>query len=533
MTVRANDIAIIPEPVSVVPGDGVFKLTTKTRILLADDDPQLKNAVAVFAADAEKAVGKELRIEVRKPKKGAINVSLNPSLEKEAYTFVVSPDRIEVEGGSPRGVFYAFQSLRQLIPDEAFDQPGVAAIPAVQVEDEPCFSYRSMMLDVCRHFFTVEEVKTYIDMLALHKMNTFHWHLTDDQGWRIEIKRYPELTTVGAQRNQTVVGRMKEKDNTYDGKPYGGYYTQDEIREVVRYAAERFVDIIPEIEMPGHATAALAAYSWLGCTGGPYEVWPDWGINNEVFCMGRESTFEFLENVLSEVLELFPGKYIHIGGDECPRDRWKECPDCQARMKAEGFTDEAQLQSYLNHRIEQWLNERGRSMIGWDEILEGNGVSKTATVMSWRGTKGGITAARMGNHVIMVPFTHCYFDYHQTKTPDREPLGIGGYIPVEQVYTLDPYDSLTVDEYPYILGVQSNLWTEYITSLSHIQLIVLPRAAALAEVGWSYDRKDYARFRKHMERMVKLYTRCGYNFAPYMFEEPQDENSAKEVSADE
>ena len=371
------------------------------------------------------------------------------------------------------------------------------------------------MLDCCRHFFTVDEIKTFIDILALHKLNRFHWHLTDDQGWRIEIRHYPGLTKEGSRRAETVLGR---NTNIYDGIPSGGYYTQRQIRDVVAYAAERFITVIPEIEMPGHASAALAAYPWLGCAGEGYMVRTRWGVFPEVYCAGKDSTFEFMENVLAEVCELFPSEYIHIGGDECPKQSWTSCPACQQRIRNERLEHENELQSYFVHRIEKWLNARGRNLIGWDEILEG-GISKTATIMSWRGADSGVAAAKAGNQVIMTPNTHCYLDYFQTQEPERlEPLGIGGYVPVRKVYSFDPYDRLSSAEQSCIQGVQGTIWTEYIASFAHAQHMALPRLAALAEVGWACDRRDFGDFTRRMTVFRKLYDKCGYRYASYFFD---------------
>lgn len=369
------------------------------------------------------------------------------------------------------------------------------------------------MLDSGRYFWTPDQVKEFIDILALHKMNRFHWHLTEDQGWRIEIKKYPELTRVGSVRRETIVGHYANSTE-YDGTPYGGFYTQKEIREIVQYAADRFITVIPEIELPGHAVAALASYPWLGCRGEGYEVRTRWGISPEVYCPGKETTFGFLQDVFTEVLALFPSEYIHIGGDECPKESWKTCPMCQQRIKDEGLKDEFELQSYTVRRMEKWLGEHGRKIIGWDEILEG-GVSPTATVMSWRGSKGGIAAAKAGNHVIMAPNDFCYLDYYQTKDPMKEPLGIGGFVPVSKSYALDPYNGLAPEERPYILGVQANLWTEYIFTSTHLKHMLLPRLAAIAEVGWAYDRKDFADFKRRMNSFRKCYDAAGYNYATY------------------
>ena len=440
-----------------------------------------------------------------------MTLQLQPGYEAEEYLLEVGRQRITVTASTPQAVLHGLRSLQQLVAG--------GEIPACVVRDKPTFAYRGAMLDVCRHFFPVEDVKTYIDILSLHKINKFHWHLTDDQGWRIEIKKYPLLTQIGSRRAETLVGRYdKNKEGVYDGKPYGEFYTQEEIREIVSYAAERHIEVIPEIEMPGHGLAALTAYPWLGCTGGPYAVWTHWGISDDVYCAGKETTFEFIEKVLTEVLALFPSKLIHIGGDECPKGRWKACPLCQQRIREEGLKDEYQLQSYFIHRIERWMHAHGREIIGWDEILQG-GISKTANIMSWNGSDPGIKAAQRGNPVIMTPKWYCYFDYSQTSDPERyEPLGNTRYVSVRQAYRLDPCDRLTLPDQKRIRGVQCNLWTEYIADIRHAQHMVLPRMAALAETGWANDRKDYNDFVRRIPALVAVYKAEGYNYAPYLFE---------------
>ena len=439
------------------------------------------------------------------------------SLAREEYVLDVTRRGIELRGGSVSAVLYGLQSLRQL----AFENRGT--IPVVRIHDKPFFAYRGAMLDVCRHFSPIGEVKRFIDILALHKLNVFHWHLTDDQGWRIEIRRYPALTQTGSVRRGTVVGDHRTSSE-YTDEPYGGYYTQDEIREVVAYAAERGIMVIPEIEMPGHAVAALAAYPWLGCTGGPYEVMRTWGVSEDVLCIGKESTLGFLKDVLTEVLELFPSEYIHIGGDESPRKRWKSCPFCQERIRREGLRNEAELQSYLVRRIEEWLRDRGRRLIGWDEILEG-GVSQDATVMSWRGTRGGIEAARHGNRVVMVPCDYFYFDYYQTHDParvERETVATGRpddvpYVTVRRAYEFSPYEGLDGGQRQCILGVQGNIWREYMVDFRQVEHMLLPRLAALAEVAWSCDRRDFPDFSRRLFRLKELYDQEGYRYAPYFF----------------
>ncbi|MDE5560630.1 MAG: family 20 glycosylhydrolase, partial [Bacteroidaceae bacterium] len=395
-------------------------------------------------------------------------------------------------------------------------------LPAVEITDAPRFSYRGTMLDVSRHFVPLDSLKRYVDMLALHNINRFHWHLSEDQGWRIEIKSRPLLTELGSKRSETVIGRNSGK---YDGIPYGGFYTQEEAKELVRYAAERYITIIPEIDMPGHMMGALHGYPELGCTGGPYEVWRQWGVSDEVLCAGNDETLRFIEDVLTEITEIFPSEYIHVGGDECPKTRWKECPKCQARIKQLGIkaddkhSAEEYLQSFIIGHAEKFLNSKGRRLIGWDEILEG-GLAPNSTVMSWRGEGGGIEAARQKHDVIMTPNSYLYFDYYQTKDTENEPLAIGGYVPVERVYSYEPAPkALTPEEQKYIIGVQANLWTEYVPTYSHVEYMLLPRLAALCEVQWSRaDKKDYDSFIARLPQLVKLYDLNRYNYATHVFD---------------
>lgn len=517
-------VAIIPYPSKVEMTEGVFKLTPATKIALHFDDEKLPLATNFLNSVAEDVFGSKLAIvKADKPiKKNAINVTLNKSLHEEGYTLEVTPSVINISASTAHGVFYAFQSLRQMLPVEALTAEGVksVAIAAAKIEDAPHFPYRGIMFDVCRHFFTVDEVKTVIDMAAMHKLNRLHWHLTEDQGWRIEIKKYPLLTEIGSKRaDSQVVGTHRVHGEQYEGKPYGPYfYTQDEIRDVVKYAADRFITIIPEIDMPGHMVAALASYPHLGCVGKGYKVRELWGISKEVMCIGKDTTFEFIEGVLEEVVSLFPSEYIHIGGDEAPRDAWKACPACQARMKAEELNSEAELQSYFTQRVENFLKKHGRRIIGWDEILEG-GVSPTTTVMSWRGSKGGIKAAKAGNQVIMSPHTHCYLDYPQgadrTKEPpfgERRPEK-PHYLPLEQVYRINPYDQLTEEEQKYIIGVQGNLWTEHVNTFDLAMYMFLPRTSAIAEAGWSHTNKSFKRYITNLNRLVSFYDAYGYNYA--------------------
>ena len=513
---RVESVDIVPQPVSVVASDGAFDLTKNTKICLLSDDSTLNYSVRLFNGLLDKSFGKPLPvIKSTQPEAGAINVRLG-GLQPEEYTLNIRPDGVDITGGSPAGVFYAFQTLRQLLPVAVArgEKAGVIELPVAEIADKPHFAHRGGMLDVCRHFFTADDVKTFIDILAMHKLNRFHWHPTDDQGWRIEIKQYPKLTEVGAFRDRCNL--QAEADAPKDSVPYGGFYTQDEIRDIVQYAAKRFITVIPEIEMPGHASAALASYPYLGCKGEGYVVPSTWGVKADVYCAGNDSTFRFIEGVLSEVVELFPSEYIHIGGDECPKINWQQCPACQQRIKTEKLKNENELQSYFMQRAEKFLAGKGRKIVGWDEILEG-GISETATVMSWRGSAGGIEAAKKGNHVIMAPNSHCYLDYYQTDKIETEPKSIGGHLPIEKVYSLDPYEGLNADEQQYILGVQGNLWTEFISEFDHAEYMLLPRLAALAEVGWSYDNKDFDSFKKRETSLARLYDAYGYKYAKHMF----------------
>ena len=513
---RVESVDIVPQPVSVVASDGAFDLTKNTKICLLSDDSTLNYSVRLFNGLLDKSFGKPLPvIKSTQPEAGAINVRLG-GLQPEEYTLNIRPDGVDITGGSPAGVFYAFQTLRQLLPVAVArgEKAGVIELPVAEIADKPHFAHRGGMLDVCRHFFTADDVKTFIDILAMHKLNRFHWHLTDDQGWRIEIKQYPKLTEVGAFRDRCNL--QAEADAPKDSVPYGGFYTQDEIRDIVQYAAKRFITVIPEIEMPGHASAALASYPYLGCKGEGYVVPSTWGVKADVYCAGNDSTFRFIEGVLSEVVELFPSEYIHIGGDECPKINWQQCPACQQRIKTEKLKNENELQSYFMQRAEKFLAGKGRKIVGWDEILEG-GISETATVMSWRGSAGGIEAAKKGNHVIMAPNSHCYLDYYQTDKTETEPKSIGGHLPIEKVYSLDPYEGLNADEQQYILGVQGNLWTEFISEFDHAEYMLLPRLAALAEVGWSYDNKDFDSFKKRETSLARLYDAYGSKYAKHMF----------------
>ncbi|MBU3049816.1 family 20 glycosylhydrolase, partial [Chryseobacterium indologenes] len=438
-------------------------------------------------------------------------VPLSEEQKKEKYAIEISPANIVIRSYTDQGHFLALQTLIQI-----FEQyKDSKKIPAMKIEDEPKFAWRGMHLDVCRHFFTVDEVKQYIDYLAMYKLNTFHWHLTDDQGWRIEIKKYPKLTQVGSKRKESMIGAYA--DNTFDGKPYGPYfYTQDQIKEVVKYAQEKHITVVPEIEMPGHALAALSAYPELACTKGPFEAATKWGVFDDVFCP-KDETFTFLENVLDEVIQLFPSQYIHIGGDECPKTRWKECAHCQELIKKNNLKDEHGLQSYFIQRIEKYVNSKGRKIIGWDEILEG-GLAPNAAVMSWTGVNGGIEAAKSKHFAVMTPGAYCYFDHYQGD-PQSEPNAFGGFTPLDKVYSYNPIPSeLTPEQGKYIMGVQANLWTEYIDNFKQVQYMIFPRLMALSEVGWgTSDPENYKNFENRVISQFKVLDKMGVNYAKSIY----------------
>lgn len=511
--VSEKTVNIIPKPVSVEVGDGSFKFSEKSAVICKDES--LLKTAEVFADMAQKFVGRELEVKQDGPAPGNIVISIKKSLEEEEYILNVKPAKVVVEGGSPAGVFYGLQTLIQLVDK--------GSVQVVEVEDKPCFGHRGVLLDVARHFLTVEEVKSAIDIMAAHKINRFHWHLTDDQGWRIEIKKYPRLTEVGSIRKETLIGKHTPDNHNYDGIPHGGFYTQEEIRDIVQYAADRHIDILPEIDLPGHMQAALASYPELGCTGGPYELWCRWGISEDVLCLGNEKSYEFLKGVIDEVVELFPYEYIHIGGDECPKVRWKECPKCQAKIKElgiEGKKAEHLLQSHVMDYMQQYLKTKGRKTIGWDEILEG-GVDGETTIMQWRGHQHAITAIQRGHNVILTPRHYCYFDYCQTSQPENEPLCISHrYLSMRQAYRLDPYDRVMLHQQKQVLGMQCHMWAEHIPNYHHLQHMLLPRLAAFVETAWAYDRKElYEDFAERaMELLPDYYDTFGFNYAPYFFD---------------
>jgi len=501
---------LVPLPSVVVEIEGNFQINGRTSIFINSEE--LKKLGDYFA----KQLGvNDLQV-ADEANENAIALAIDDGLPAQSYELEINTDNISIRGGDEAGLFYALQTLIQLKTEEGF--PGVAIL------DSPRFGYRGMMLDVSRHFFAVEEIKTFLDMMALHKLNKFHWHLTDDQGWRIQIEKYPLLTEIGSKRKETIAGHAKES-NEFDGIPYGGFYTQEEIREVISYAADRYIEVIPEIDMPGHSTATLAAYPNLSCKEGAYEVSTKWRVHKNILCP-TEETFDFLQNVLAEVIELFPSQYIHIGGDEAVKEQWEGSEFCQNVIDSLDLKDEHGLQSYFIKRIEVFLNQNGKKLIGWDEILEG-GLSPNATVMSWRGTKGGTKAATQEHDVIMTPNSHLYFDHYQDSVDatKKTPLAWGGLLPLKKVYSYEPMPSeLSVEQQKYILGAQANLWTEYVPNFSHVQYMTLPRMAALSEVVWSNpERKNWEDFQTRLQDLFMIYDNNGFNYARHTLRTSTDQ----------
>ncbi|MEE9361481.1 MAG: beta-N-acetylhexosaminidase [Cellulophaga sp.] len=516
-----DDYQIIPKPEKLVFNNGRFLVNSDVKIV---SDSGLMSEATYLSKMLNTVLETSVRIVPTGKTDGNITLKLDDAIQnKEGYTLSITYESIVISGKTATGIFYGIQSLRQLLPasiEAGNSTIAEVTVPAVEITDSPRYVYRGMHLDVGRHFFGVTEVKKYIDLIAMHKMNTFHWHLTEDQGWRIEIKKYPKLTEIGAFRKGTAIGLAGTRNApyTYDTIPYGGFYTQEEVKEVVAYATKRHITVIPEIELPGHSSAALAAYPQFGNTKGPYEVAKRWGIFTEIYAP-TEETFGFLEDILTEVMDLFPSKFIHIGGDEALKKEWEENPYAQEVMKREGLKDEHELQSYFIQRIEKFLNAKGRSIIGWDEILEG-GLAPNATVMSWRGIEGGIAAAKQHHSVIMTPGTHCYFDYYQVggEAQKKEALtGSKRHTSVEKVYSYEPTpESLTAEEATYILGAQGNVWTEYMPTWERVEYKVLPRMTALSEVVWSSkESRDWNNFHKRLQHLVKRFDILGYNYAKH------------------
>lgn len=530
---QAQPISIIPQPARIIQPKiaGKLLLSSETPVVLKGRG--LENSWNFLHDYVKEYYGIELKRSHAAKNSKAIYLGyekMNYPV-KGAYRMQVKADGVHINGDNENGVFYGVQTLLQLLPAEK-DKP--FSLPYVNIEDYPRFAYRGLHLDVGRHFFGVDFIKKYIDYIALHKLNYFHWHLTEDQGWRIEIKRYPELTRKGAWRNGTIIGHYPGTGN--DNEPTGGFYTQEQVKDIVAYAARRYVTIIPEIEMPGHASAAIASYPYLSCFPQEKTVIADnaisdasrkqggklvqetWGVFNDVFCAGKDSVFDFIENVLDEIIPLFPSQYIHVGGDECPKTNWKRCPNCQRRMQQLGLKTEHELQSYFIQRVEKYINSKGKKLIGWDEILEG-GLAPNAIVMSWRGEQGGIEAAKQHHEVIMTPGSHLYFDHGQFKPEDS--LTIGGYLPLDKVYSYEPVAAaLSPEQGKYILGAQANMWTEYMSNTAKVEYMLFPRIAALSEMLWTpRDRRNWSDFQQRLPEQLKRYQLWDVNMSPTYLKE--------------
>ena len=524
---KADYAQVIPQPRSVNMQKGApFLLQSSTVITYTAGNDMQRNAT-FLSQWINELTGVKLGVQATKGKaKSVISLVIDPKAKDinntEGYAINITNKGIVVRGKTAAGVFYGCQTLRKTMPAlKNADGSAVIEMPAVAITDEPRFEYRGMHLDCSRHFYKASFVKQYIDMIALHNMNRFHWHLTDDQGWRFAVDKYPKLATIASQRNGTMLGHCP---NVIDHTPYGGYYTDEEIKDIIKYAADRYITIIPEVDMPGHMMAVLAAYPELGCTGGPYETAMRWGIFEDILCAGNPKSYEFLEAVLDKVCDLFPSRYIHIGGDEAPRTRWEKCPKCQAIIAKEdivakdGYSKEALLQGYLTRKVQAYLEAKGRRIIGWDELL-GCDVDTTATIMSWRGSEPGAKGAKLGHDVIMTPMPHCYFDFYQTKETRDEPVAIGNFLDVEKVYAMQPVaDGLSPEAAKHIIGVQANVWTEYITCPEYVEYMILPRMAALAEVQWMPEsQKNFDAFKKRITSFRSIYDHYGWNVAPHLW----------------
>lgn len=535
-----NKVVPLPREILLSEGRG-FMIDGNCSIAFPDNMIDMQRNAGFLKDYVERATGISMALKpymANKTKKAArikgdghtLWLTINAEIvNDEGYRLTVNDRLVRIEGRTAQGVFYGIQTLRKSLPiileTERNDNSGVTnqvELPAVVINDQPRFAYRGMHLDVSRHFFGIDVVKEYLDIMALHNMNTFHWHITDDQGWRIEIKKYPKLAQLGSQRKHTVIGRNM---GVYDDTPYGGYFTQDEAREVVQYAKDRYITVIPEVDMPGHMLGALKAYPELGCTGGPYETEGRWGVFEDILCAGNEQTYQFINDVLDELMDIFPSQIFHIGGDEAPRERWEKCPKCQQRIRELGlkgdgkYAAEAKLQGYFTNRVENYLISKGRRIIGWDEILEGD-VNASAMIMSWRGVKGGLEAAEKGHDVVMAPTSHGYFDYYQTNPEDwNNPTLFKAYLPMERVYSLDPSpDSLSVVAKKHIIGAQANIWTEYIAYKNLLEYQMLPRAAAMSEVQWVMPKqKNYGDFLERERQMLNIYQLYNYTYCPAEF----------------
>lgn len=532
----ARNVDVLPKPQKMVLSAGEYLVAGKN-VVTNVVDADCAKVIADFAVALGRATGSPVKV-------GSVNLENNipnaiifrqeAGFAPDQYKIEVTGDRAMVHAGTRSGFLNAIATLKQLLPAEiylackqgaAYNADGKHTLPAeswtlplVQIEDQPRFAYRGMHLDCSRHFFSIEEVERYLDIMAAYKMNRFHWHLTDDQGWRIELKSHPEIHQKGGWRNGTVI---RKNWGSNDGIRYGGYYTQDQIRHIVAYADALGITVIPEVDLPGHMLGVLAAHPELGCTGGPYDVWTRWGVSDDVLCVGKEATFRLLEEILDEIADLFPSEYFHIGGDECPKVRWKACPDCQKRIAELGLKDdehgtaEQHLQNYVTARIQAFMATKGKKIIGWDEVLEGK-LAPGATIMSWRGSKGGIKAAKNGFDAIMTASSHLYFDYYQSEDRDHEPFAIGGNLPLEKVYEYDPTATLNEQQAKHILGVQANLWTEYIATPEHLEYMLLPRMFALCELQWCpMSSRDLARLKNSITtHQLTILQLLGYNYRP-------------------
>ncbi len=502
------DVLPLPRSIELNPKGGEYVLTEGAVVTYPASNAQMASNAQLLAKYLKEDAGFGMKVQPDVKKGAAITLCLGLKNDcPDAYLLKVDKKGITIQGATEEGVFRGLMTLRKAIGTEGGEK---ILLPFVTIQDEPRFAYRGVHFDTARHFFSVDFIKEFLDIMALHGCNQFHWHLTEDQGWRFEVKSMPELAQKGSVRKQTVIGRNA---GIYDGQPYGGFYTQQECREIVAYAAKLFINVIPEIDLPGHMLGALHVYPELGCTGGPYEVWPIWGVSEDVLCAGNPKTLEFLKQVYGELCDVFPSKLIHIGGDESPRVRWKNCPKCQAKMKELGLTREAELQTYINKEMDKFLTAKGRTIIGWDETLEG-GLSENGIVMSWRGMKGGIAAARQHHRVIMTPTDYCYIDYYQLKDDWAQPHGIGGYLPVSKVYSMEPVPAeLSKEEGKFIMGAQVNLWTEYVGFPDHAMYMLLPRLDAISEVQWMQpEQKDFEAFKVRLARMEKLYDKLNYKY---------------------
>lgn len=520
-TTQTLPFSVIPQPAEVEISGGGYRLKSSDLIVSEQIDDNVKSAIAEFAAHLQTVAGGKNSIISGEEGKGVV-FSIDTTLANEAYTIETDKSRVQVKANSYNGFIYALQTIAQMLPAEFYGSKRARgldfSIPCGVIKDAPRFAYRGVLIDVGRHFYSVDEIKKCLDIMSVYKENVFHWHLTEDQGWRMEIKKYPKLTEIGSLRHDTQI----DFDRTHlRPEDHGGFYTQDEMRDVVAYAAKRGITVIPELDLPGHMLSALAAYPELGCTGGPYEVANTWGVKKDVLCVGKEETFKFLEDVLTEMMDIFPSKYINIGGDEVPKDRWNACPRCRARMKAlglydhDGHTAGQYLQNYVTARIQKFLAEHGRRIIGWEEILEGD-LAEGATVMTWKGTGENVDQRLWNYDCVMSPRGYMYIDRYQSHEQDREPFSIGAYLPVENVYGYEPYDGVPEYGKKRILGVQANLWTEYVNTPEYLEYMLLPRLAALSEVQWVQEgHKDWNRFRKALDHSAKIYEEMGLTYCKY------------------